>query len=165
MKPTSDPTHDWFTRARHIIYGTASTLVEMVQDPKKRDEGLSRLSRDLSTLADELAEKGEQTEREALQYLETTQSSSSTSSTPVAPAPSSTGVSSQTEATNKERVPDFKNASDLASPKPTSRVSTSQPENKVTSEDIADLMALTRQIESLRLDLEQKRLDPKNLGH
>lgn len=154
MKPTSDPTNDWFTRARHIMYGTASTLLEMVQDPKKRDEGFGRLSQDLTTLADELAEKGEQTEREALQFLETTQSSP-----PVDPSPS-TVVTPQPEATKKENEPNLKNTPNPVSPSPKG----SKSDNTVTSEDIADLMSLTRQIESLRLDLEQKRLDPKDPG-
>lgn len=66
----SSRSSDWFTRARHIFYGTATALVEILQDPEKRTENLNRLSMDLGQLAAELEQKGELIEQEAVRYVE-----------------------------------------------------------------------------------------------
>ncbi|MEN9222715.1 MAG: hypothetical protein Q6M04_09790 [Thermostichus sp. BF3_bins_97] len=148
----SSSSSDWFTRARHIFYGTATALVEILQDPEKRTENLNRLSMDLGQLAEELEQKGELTEQEAIRYLEglkdaaaNTPSTAPDSETPVsAPSPSEP----------------------VSSPTPTAPVApTSTQTNKqtpISKEEIAELMELTHQIESLRLDLERLRTEPSS---
>lgn len=153
---------DWFTRTRHIFYGTASSLVEMLQDPQKRTENLNKLSLDLGELADELAAKGALTEAEALEYVEQLRTLQAQ------PAQDPTGVSSNQapvtieiediEIQNAETMPPGSNPAD---PKPIESA-TSDPSNRVSQEDIQALMDLTRQVESLRLDLERSRTDPKS---
>jgi len=65
----SSRSSDWFTRARHFFYGTATALVELLEDPQKRAESFGRLSGDWAALAAELEQKGEQIEQEAVRYL------------------------------------------------------------------------------------------------
>lgn len=51
-----------------VTLGATASVLESIQDPAKRQENLQKLSSDpqkLTVLADELAEKGEVTEREA----------------------------------------------------------------------------------------------------
>ena len=61
---------DLLNRARRIAFGTAASLVEILQDPQKRDANLKQLTVDLSELADELAAKGQETEMEARRYVD-----------------------------------------------------------------------------------------------
>lgn len=148
---------DWFTRTRHIFYGTASSLVEMLQDPQKRTENLNKLSLDLGELADELAAKGALTEAEALEYVEQLRNLQAQ------PAQDPTGVRSEPapvtiEIQDAETMPPGSNPAD---PKPIEPI-TSDPSNRVSQADIQALMDLTRQVESLRLDLERARTDPKS---
>jgi polyhydroxyalkanoate synthesis regulator phasin len=149
---------DWFTRTRHIFYGTASSLVEMLQDPQKRTENLNKLSLDLGELADELAAKGALTEAEALEYVEQLRT---LQSQPAQDPGVSTGANNQQapvtiDIQDAETMPP---ESSPADPKPTEPV-TSDPSNRVSQADIQALMDLTRQVESLRLDLERARTDP-----
>ena len=132
------------TRARHIFYGTASSVVEMLQDPDKRTENISKLSLDLGDLADVLATKGALTEAEALQYLEhlqTIQKQQAAEKANGAPSPSAPVTIT------------IQDAEDSISPM------ILDPENQVSQDDIQALMDLTRQVESLRLDLERSRTD------
>ncbi|NJL99525.1 MAG: hypothetical protein HC818_07890 [Synechococcaceae cyanobacterium RM1_1_27] len=130
----------WMTRARHIFYGTASSVVEMLQDPDKRTENINKLSLDLGDLADELATKGALTEAEALQYLEQLQTIQKQQAAP-APNPSApvTIIIQDAQDSGPSVVLD--------------------PENQVSQDDIQALMDLTRQVEALRLDLEHSRTE------
>lgn len=138
----SSNSSDWFTRARHIFYGTATALVEILQDPEKRTENLNRLSMDLGQLAEELEQKGELTEQEAIRYLEGLKDAAA--NTPSTAPDSETPVSSSSP-------------SKAAPSPPPSSPGSSTP---ISKEEIAELMELTHQIESLRLDLERLRTDP-----
>ncbi len=143
----SSSSSDWFTRARHIFYGTATALVEILQDPEKRTENLNRLSMDLGQLAEELEQKGELTEQEAIRYLEGLKDAAANapSTAPDSETPVSTASPAETNPS-------------ATSPSPSStRAESSTP---VSKEEIAELMELTHQIESLRLDLERLRTDP-----
>lgn len=128
----SSHSSDWFTRARHIFYGTATALVEILQDPEKRTENLNRLSMDLGQLAAELEQKGELIEQEAVRYVESLRD-------PGANAPSAS--------------PDSEAPVENAPPTPAS--SPNKP--AISREEMAELMELIYQIESLRLDLERLR--------
>ncbi len=69
--PSPPDTDDWMTRARYLVYGTAASLLELLEDPEKRAEQLKTLSlEDLEALTNELVAKGQMTEQEALQYVE-----------------------------------------------------------------------------------------------
>ncbi|MGQ9836975.1 MAG: hypothetical protein ACUVRV_03150 [Cyanobacteriota bacterium] len=140
----SSDSSDWFTRARHIFYGTATALVEILQDPEKRTENLNRLSMNLGQLAEELEQKGELTEQEAIRYLESLKDA--TVNTPSTASDSETPVSTR-------RPPE--NSSEAAASLPPTSARPS-----VSKEEIAELMELIHQIESLRLDLERLRTDP-----
>jgi hypothetical protein len=143
----SSSSSDWFTRARHIFYGTATALVEILQDPEKRTENLNRLSMDLGQLAEELEQKGELTEQEAIRYLEGLKDAATNA--PSTAPDSETPVSTPSPAEPSPSVTS-------PSPPPT-RAESPTP---ISKEEIAELMELTHQIESLRLDLERLRTDP-----
>ena len=72
-----------------VTLGATASLVEVLQDPEKRDENLSKLNREWSELSAHWAEKGEVTEQEARHFVDTmiaqrTHSPASTSATTVA---------------------------------------------------------------------------------
>jgi polyhydroxyalkanoate synthesis regulator phasin len=54
-----------------VTLGATASLIEVLQDPQKREENLSKLRTDLSQLAEELAEKGAITEQEARSFVDT----------------------------------------------------------------------------------------------
>lgn len=54
-----------------VSLGATASLIEILQDPLKRDANLSRLQTELAELAEEWAEKGEMTEQEARHFVET----------------------------------------------------------------------------------------------
>ncbi len=54
-----------------VTIGATATLIEVLQDPQRREQNLSRLRRELDQLAQEWAEKGEITEQEARSFVDT----------------------------------------------------------------------------------------------
>lgn len=52
------------------VVGATSTVVETIQDPEKREQTLSQLNQELSKKAEEWAQKGEVTEKEARRLME-----------------------------------------------------------------------------------------------
>ncbi|MBC7824991.1 MAG: hypothetical protein H7126_14215 [Candidatus Parcubacteria bacterium] len=54
-----------------VTIGATATLIEVLQDPQRREQNLSRLRRELDQLAQEWAEKGEMTEQEARSFVDT----------------------------------------------------------------------------------------------
>jgi polyhydroxyalkanoate synthesis regulator phasin len=66
-----------------VTLGATATLIEVLQDPQRRDENLSKLQSEWSQLSEEWAEKGEVTEQEARSFVDdflSRQSNSTTSS-------------------------------------------------------------------------------------
>jgi polyhydroxyalkanoate synthesis regulator phasin len=53
-----------------VTLGATASLVEVIQDPQKRNENLSKISTELNQLAEEWAAKGEITEREARSFVD-----------------------------------------------------------------------------------------------
>lgn len=53
-----------------VTLGATASLVEVLQDPRKREENLTKLRADLEELTREWAEKGEVTELEARNYVD-----------------------------------------------------------------------------------------------
>lgn len=73
-----------------VTLGATASLIEVLQDPQKREENLSKLSQDLGQLSQEWAAKGEETEQEARNFVDRWMGQrSGTASTPT-DAPSST---------------------------------------------------------------------------
>jgi len=136
---------DWLTRTRWIMYGAASSLVESLQDQTKAQANWEKYVPKLTdvsaweSLAAELASKGAITEAEARRYVEERFKPQAQSQTPPQADPKPVAI-------EIEELP----AQDSAS---------STDATPITAEDIAELMELTRQIETLRLDLEKRRLD------
>ncbi|MDY7022188.1 MAG: hypothetical protein SWJ54_12650 [Cyanobacteriota bacterium] len=90
-----------------VTLGATSSAIEMLQDSQKRNENLEKIQFQWSELAQEWAEKGEQTEQEARKFVDTiieqrtdstTAGTSSTSSSSVTVTPvSSSEVDSAQE--------------------------------------------------------------------
>ncbi|UBF23754.1 hypothetical protein K9N68_18505 [Kovacikia minuta CCNUW1] len=53
-----------------VTLGATATLIEVLQDPQKRDENLAKLQLEWSQLSQEWAEKGEMTEQEARTFVD-----------------------------------------------------------------------------------------------
>lgn len=54
-----------------VTIGATATLIEVLQDPQRREQNLSKLRLELDQLAQEWAEKGEVTEQEARSFVDT----------------------------------------------------------------------------------------------
>jgi polyhydroxyalkanoate synthesis regulator phasin len=54
-----------------ITLGATASLIEVLQDPQKRDENLTKLQQEWGQLAEEWAVKGESTEQEARNFVNT----------------------------------------------------------------------------------------------
>jgi polyhydroxyalkanoate synthesis regulator phasin len=68
MSTNNDDLVDILHKGFRVTLGATASVLESIQDPVKRQENLQKLSSDpqqLNVLADELAEKGKVTEREA----------------------------------------------------------------------------------------------------
>lgn len=58
-------------RGFRVTLGATASLIEILQNPHKRDENLSKLREELSQLSEEWAEKGAMTEQEARNFVDT----------------------------------------------------------------------------------------------
>jgi polyhydroxyalkanoate synthesis regulator phasin len=78
----------------HVTLGATASLVEVLQDPLKREQNLSKLRLELTELAQEWSEKGEMTEVEARNFVNNllSQSESQLSSTQSTPETSSSSA-------------------------------------------------------------------------
>jgi polyhydroxyalkanoate synthesis regulator phasin len=111
-----------------VTLGATASLLEILQDPQRRDENLSRLRTDLAELADEWAVKGELTEQEARNFVETILTQQNRSSSYSDSASTTTITTTATEAP------------------------------PATSPEVqADLRELTEQIAAIRSELEKIR--------
>lgn len=79
-----------------VTLGATASLVEVLQDPQKREQNLSKLRLELSQLAEELAEKGEITEREARTFVDGVLSQRQNPSSPAQTTVTTTATSVQT---------------------------------------------------------------------
>lgn len=80
-----------------VTLGATASLVEVLQDPQKREENLAKLKQEWSQLAEEWAAKGEITEQDARNFVNDffSQRSNPDSSAPPKPT-SSTDMSAPT---------------------------------------------------------------------
>lgn len=128
-------------RGYYVTLGATSSLIEVIQDPTKREENLRRLGRSFDEITQELAEKGVTTEAEARSYVDkfiAQQVNGTTTDT------ESVGLTTVT--TTAKTVDD--NSSDNTSEKSDKKVKASM------RDEIAEL---TQQLASLRSELEQLR--------
>lgn len=74
-----------------VTLGATATIVEAIQDPQRREANLSKLTTELSQLAEEWEAKGVTTEQEARNFVDTVlrQGAASSPSTSYTPSPSS----------------------------------------------------------------------------
>jgi polyhydroxyalkanoate synthesis regulator phasin len=73
-----------------VTLGATASLIEVLQDPDKRDANLSKLGSELSQLAEEWAEKGEMTEQEARSFVDTILAKQANQATTETPSSSTT---------------------------------------------------------------------------
>lgn len=59
-----------FQRGYYVTLGATSSLIEVLQDPIKREENLKMLGRSFDEVTQDLAEKGVTTEAEARSYVD-----------------------------------------------------------------------------------------------
>jgi len=128
-------------RGYYVTLGATSSLIEVIQDPTKREENLRRLGRSFDEITQELAEKGVTTEAEARSYVDKfiAQQVNGTNT-------DIESVGLTTVTTTAKTVDD--NSSDNTSDKPAQKVKASM------RDEIAEL---TQQLASLRSELEQLR--------
>jgi polyhydroxyalkanoate synthesis regulator phasin len=124
----------------YITLGATASLLEMLQDPAKREQNLSSLREDIDSLAQELAEKGAVTEAEAKNFVDTLISRQINKNQPTSNSPDT----SQTDATNFTNMTVNTTASTVGEK--------SVPE---------DLKELTQQLADLRAELESIRQQNK----
>ena len=131
-----------FQRGYYVTLGATSSLIEVIQDPSKREENLKRLGRSFDEITQELAEKGVTTEAEARSYVDKfiSQQVSGTSTN----GSESTGLTTVT--TTAKTVDD--NAPES---------STAKVEKAVKASMRNEIQELTQQLASLRSELEQLR--------
>lgn len=129
-------------RGYYVTLGATSSLIEVIQDPIKREENLRLLGRNFDEVTQALAEKGVTTEAEARSYVDSfiAQQVSGKSATDSA----STGLTTVT--TTAKTVDD--NGVDQ---------STEKVEQKVKASMRDEIAELTQQLASLRSELEQLR--------
>ncbi|WP_271252690.1 hypothetical protein [Pseudanabaena sp. Chao 1811] len=128
-------------RGYYVTLGATSSLIEVIQDPTKREENLRRLGRSFDEITQELAEKGVTTEAEARSYVDKFIAQQVNGTTTDI---ESVGLTTVT--TTAKTVDD--NSSDNTSDKPDKKVKASM------RDEIAEL---TQQLASLRSELEQLR--------
>ncbi len=86
-----------FQKGFRVTLGATATIVEAIQDPQRREANLSKLTTELSQLAEEWEAKGVTTELEARNFVDTMFSQSSSSTAPASrPSPSPTSSASAT---------------------------------------------------------------------
>jgi polyhydroxyalkanoate synthesis regulator phasin len=132
-----------FQRGYYVTLGATSSLLEVIQDPNKREENFRRLGRSFDEITQELAEKGVTTEAEARSYVDKfiAQQVNGTGNTT-----NSESAGLTTVTTTAKTVDD--NASDAISDKPDKSV-------KASMRD--EIQELTQELASLRSQLEQLR--------
>jgi polyhydroxyalkanoate synthesis regulator phasin len=76
-------------KSLRVTLGATATLVESLQDPQRREANISKLTTELSQLAEELETKGATTEQEARNFVNTlwSQQTTQTASRPANPTP------------------------------------------------------------------------------
>jgi polyhydroxyalkanoate synthesis regulator phasin len=130
----SDTLTQLLHRSLRVTLGATASLIEILQDPQRRQENLSRLSTDLQQLTEEWAAKGEVTEREARTFVDSMLSRQSAS------------VSDRSATSTVSR--------------PTTITTTASPASDPRVQ--ADLRELTTQIAAMRAEIERLKQQDSN---
>ena len=120
-------------RSLRVTLGATASLIEILQDPQRRQENLSKLSTDLQQLTEEWAAKGEITEREARTFVDSMLS-------------------------RQGSVSDRSSTSTVS--RPTTITTTATPASDPRVQD--DLRELTAQIAAMRAELERLKQQDSN---
>lgn len=127
----------------YVTLGATSSLIEVLQDPIKREENLKMLGRSFDEVAQDLAEKGVTTEAEARSYVDSFI------------AQQVSGTTTNTESTGLTTVTTTASTVDDSAPDTSSDPS----DNAVKASMRDEIKELTQQLASLRSELEQLRQD------
>ncbi|MEL7039406.1 MAG: hypothetical protein AAFO04_27895 [Cyanobacteria bacterium J06592_8] len=84
-----------------VTLGATSSAIEMLQDSQKRNENLEKIQSQWSELAQEWAEKGEQTEQEARKFVDTIMEQRTDSATAGTSSTSSSSVTTTSVPTSE----------------------------------------------------------------
>ncbi|MFO7090407.1 hypothetical protein, partial [Limnospira platensis] len=112
-----------------VTLGATSSLIEILQDPQKREANLETIQSQLNELAQEWAEKGAITEEEARSFVDT--------------------LLSQSQSTQSSEV----DSSNITTPTDSTESEVSSPQTN----EITEIQNLTSQIAKLREELERLR--------
>ena len=131
-----------FQRGYYVTLGATSSLLEVIQDPIKREENLQRLGRSFEQITQELAEKGVTVEAEARSYMDNFIAQQVNGSAPTNPTTKSENTGLTTVNTTAQTVDE--NAPNVSEP-------------RVKSSVRSEIQELTEQLANLRSELEQLR--------
>ncbi|MBD2020439.1 hypothetical protein H6F43_09590 [Leptolyngbya sp. FACHB-36] len=81
----SDIVVDMLQKGFRVTLGATTSLIEVLQDPEKRQENLAKLSQEWSQLSEDWAAKGFQTEQEARSFVDSLVSQQPSSTTAASP--------------------------------------------------------------------------------
>jgi len=136
----------------YITLGATSSLIEVIQDPTKREDNLKRLGRSFDEITQELAEKGVSTEAEARSYVDKFISQQlSGNGKPSSDSESDSESASLTTVTTTAKTVDD-SVTD-----PVSGDVSGQSGKKIKASMRDEIAELTQQLASLRSELEQLR--------
>lgn len=111
-------------RSFQVTLGATSSLVEVLQDPQKRTENLTKLQAEFSQVTEEWAEKGAVTEQEARNFVNTLM--------------------------NRPRSPSDSVESPMSRPSPSAE-SVTEPDTQVELQELtAQIAALREELERMR---------------
>jgi polyhydroxyalkanoate synthesis regulator phasin len=133
-----------FQRSYYVTLGATSSLIEVIQDPTKREENFKRLGRSFDEITQELADKGVTTEAEARSYVDKfiAQQVNGGASTNVSNVSSELTTVTTTAKTVEDTVADN---------------TVGRADKKVKASMRDEIEELTQQLSSLRSELEQLR--------
>jgi polyhydroxyalkanoate synthesis regulator phasin len=118
-------------KGMRVTLGATASLIEVIQDPEKREQNLARLRSDLGQLAEEWDTKGAMTEQEARNFVDTL-----------------------LEQRNRQQTQSSYDGTTPAS----STATSPNPANPTASPDVQlELQELTAQIAAIRTELEKLR--------
>ncbi|MBD2151502.1 hypothetical protein H6F44_15440 [Pseudanabaena sp. FACHB-1277] len=125
-----------FQRGYYVTLGATSSLIEVIQDPNKREENLKRLTLTFDEITQELAEKGVTVEAEARSYVDSF-------------------IAQQVNGT----VPKSSESADLTTVNTTAQTvdDNGDAKSKVNANMRDEIQELTEQLATLRSELEQLR--------
>lgn len=134
-----------FQRGYYVTLGATSSLLEVIQDPTKREENFRRLGRSFDEITQELAEKGVTTEAEARSYVDKFVAQQVSGKTSTESEVTSLTTVTTTARTVDDSVPD--NVSDKFE----------KPNKTVKASMRDEIQELTQQLASLRSELQNLR--------